>query len=296
MSFVIRYVNDDGMPVESFLCFLPNTGHKSEQLTDAVLSTLKSYGLDIANCRGQSYNNASNMFGTYSGLQATIKNINPCAVYVPCSAHSLNLVGICAAESYQEASGFSSIVQHLYTFFSASTHRWEILLATFQPNSKVIKRLSETRWSSRAEACHNLSENWDGILKAFGTMEKDATEKPTTRSEAAGLRNSLGRLETAFMAAFWSPLLDRFHIISKKLQTVNIDVQAVVELYSSLKGYTESIRDLFDVYEEQAKKNRQFKSMNLTHGEEGNVNYNLMRRVEEKLKFLVEMNSESIPS
>lgn len=61
LSFMLRYVNDDGVPVERFLCFLPNTGHKSEQLADAVLSTLKTYGLDIANCRGQSYDNASNM-------------------------------------------------------------------------------------------------------------------------------------------------------------------------------------------------------------------------------------------
>lgn len=34
---------------------------------------------DIMNCRGQSYDNASNMSGIYSGLQARIKTINPLA-------------------------------------------------------------------------------------------------------------------------------------------------------------------------------------------------------------------------
>ncbi|XP_029766515.1 zinc finger MYM-type protein 1-like [Terrapene carolina triunguis] len=253
LAFILRYVNNDGIPVEKFLCFLPNTGHKSEQLADAVLSTLNCYGLNIANCHGQLYNNATNTSGVYSGLQARIKNINPYAVYVPFSAHSLNLVGVCAAESCQEACSFFSTVQHLYSFFSASTHQWEILLSNLKPGSKAIKRLSETRWSSRVEACHNLSENWNAIIKALNTIKEDATEKPVTHNEAAGLQRKLDRLEAAFMAVFWSSLLERFHITSQKLQNVYIDIQTVVELYNSLIGYINSIQDLFDMYEEKAK-------------------------------------------
>nr|XP_047137418.1 zinc finger MYM-type protein 1-like [Hydra vulgaris] len=54
LSFIFRYVQKNGCPVERFLGFLPNSGHKSEELADAVFLVLESHGLDINNCRGQS--------------------------------------------------------------------------------------------------------------------------------------------------------------------------------------------------------------------------------------------------
>lgn len=60
---------------------------------NVVLETLKIYNLDIANCGGQSYDNASNMSGVYSGLKARIKLANH-VIFVPCSAHSFNHVSL----------------------------------------------------------------------------------------------------------------------------------------------------------------------------------------------------------
>lgn len=103
LSFIIRYVSENGTPVERFVCFLENIGHKSKELSDAVLTVINSYNIDISYLRGQSYDNAMNMSGIYSGLQARIKEIIPLADYVPCSAHSLNLVGTCAASCCKNA-------------------------------------------------------------------------------------------------------------------------------------------------------------------------------------------------
>ena len=133
--------------------FLPNCGHKSESLATAVMETLNELGLDIKNCRAQSYDNASNMSGTYSGLQARIKDLNPLAVYVPCSAHSLNLVGSAAVGCCMPAVNFFCVIQELYNFFSVSTNRWKLLLSHLKPNSTVLKSLSQTRWSARYDAC-----------------------------------------------------------------------------------------------------------------------------------------------
>jgi hypothetical protein len=47
--------------------------------------------------RGQGYDNGSNMAGIYNGVQASILRQNAAALYVPCAAHSLNLVGVHAA-------------------------------------------------------------------------------------------------------------------------------------------------------------------------------------------------------
>ena len=83
LSFIIRYVSAEGCPVERFIRFIPNCGHKAEDLANVVLDTLKNHDLDIANCRGQSYDNASNMSGVYSGLQARIKQVNPLGGFRP---------------------------------------------------------------------------------------------------------------------------------------------------------------------------------------------------------------------
>lgn len=254
LAFILRYVKEDGLPIERFLRFIPNPGHKSEQLAEVVLATLKSYGLDIANCRGQSYDNASNMSGHYTGLQARILERNPLAVYIPCSAHSLNLVGKHAAESCKEACAFFCLLQYLYTFFTSSTHRWEILQEHLSsvPNTLALKRLSDTRWSAREDACRSLNRNWTQVIQALTTIKENTAESPGTCKEAEGLLNKLQRLETALMSGLWGTILERFGAVSKKIQSIAIDVGIVVELYESLIQFVRDTREIFLTYEATA--------------------------------------------
>lgn len=86
-------------------------------------------GIDINNCRGQCYDNASNMSGTYKGVQARIKQINPLAEWVPCAAHTLNLVGVNSVNCCEETEQFFSFVQTLFNFSSKSTSRWQMIAA-----------------------------------------------------------------------------------------------------------------------------------------------------------------------
>lgn len=54
LSIIFRYVKENREPVERFLMFLTNIGHKSKDLADNILKFIDSNGLDIKNCRGQS--------------------------------------------------------------------------------------------------------------------------------------------------------------------------------------------------------------------------------------------------
>ena len=84
--------------------------------------------INLADCRGQSYENASNMSGKYNGVQALVKEkFGAVAEYVPCYAHSLNLVGACTAQLCPEIVQFLNFVENIYILFAASTHRWSIL-------------------------------------------------------------------------------------------------------------------------------------------------------------------------
>ena len=86
--------------------------------------------IDFSRCRGQSYDNAANMAGRYNGMKQKVLEINKYAVYVQCAGHSINRVGKAAVDCCLEAVNFFSIVQHIYNFFSASTHRWRQSLKT----------------------------------------------------------------------------------------------------------------------------------------------------------------------
>ncbi|XP_050062927.1 zinc finger MYM-type protein 1-like [Aphis gossypii] len=73
LTVVIRYITATGKSKERFLAFLPSVGHKGEQMEYALIKKFNELGIELKNCRGQSYDNASNMSGVYKGLQARIK-------------------------------------------------------------------------------------------------------------------------------------------------------------------------------------------------------------------------------
>ena len=67
-------------------------------------------------CYGDCFPAAKECTGKYTGLQARIHQLNEFAIYVPCAGHSLNLVGVKAAECCLQTVTFFDFVQHLYTF------------------------------------------------------------------------------------------------------------------------------------------------------------------------------------
>ena len=63
LTIKVCYVLDSG-PIERLLKFLQLTSHKGKDVADLVLEVLNKSNINVINCRGQSYDNASNMSGT----------------------------------------------------------------------------------------------------------------------------------------------------------------------------------------------------------------------------------------
>jgi hypothetical protein len=72
LSVILCYVHQS-VPVEHFLTFISGCNHKSQQLCEVTCNTLRHFKIPIEDCRGQSYGNASKMFGQYTGLLARIR-------------------------------------------------------------------------------------------------------------------------------------------------------------------------------------------------------------------------------
>ncbi|XP_018800336.1 PREDICTED: uncharacterized protein LOC108975947 [Bactrocera latifrons] len=153
------------------------------------------------------------MSGNYNSLQAKIKEISPLADYVPCSAHSVNLVSVNSA------------------------------LGT---PSNPFHRQKFPPWSARADACKIFRESWTEVHKELVTIENDTQQKKTVICEARSIRLKLERFETALITVFWGCLLERINATSKKLESVEIDITFVIELYEALIHFVGETRENFD--------------------------------------------------
>ncbi|CAG9791322.1 unnamed protein product [Diatraea saccharalis] len=253
LSVVIRYIKDE-QPVERFLTFIElKTNHTGDELAKQTLQYLEEHcGLDFSKCRGQSYDNAANLSGHYNGMQQKLLEANPLAIYIPCVAHSLNLVGRSTVDCCLATVNFFSLVQNLYNFFSGSTIRWRILKDHLD-NESVLKSLSETRWEAHAKAKSAFSQTYNKIICALDVISVDDMQKGETRREAANLSNKLQELEYVFMLVMWEEILQTFRKVSKVLQDPEVTLETCANLYKSLVDFLEKLRSDFDSLDARAK-------------------------------------------
>ncbi|XP_014780915.1 uncharacterized protein LOC106876739 [Octopus bimaculoides] len=181
---MLRYVKIDEKEVkveESFLHIIEMKGKNAEQITSMILKQLELDDINIQDCRRQAFDNAAVMAGHRSGVQVRITEVNPKIVFVPCTDHSLNLAAVHAASMGADSVTFFGTLDRLFSFFSASTHRWDILI---EITGATIKRAGETRWSSRADAVKVVHTKYTEITAALERLMED-TENTTTKSDAS---------------------------------------------------------------------------------------------------------------
>lgn len=256
LTFVTRFVGDDG-PVERFLAFIPVESKTGENLAAVITSFLANNEISIGDCRGQSYDNASNMTGPYSGVQSRILALNTLAYFIPCADHSLNLVGENAANCNDVASKVFGFIQELYNFLSSSTSRWAVMQQSLSDEGTktalVPKSQSQTRWSARYDAVRALLINYKAIELALQRIVADTQRfDRQTRFAASNFAKHFEDIETALMIVVWSTLLERFNANSRMMQKATIDLGTVVNCYKSLIEFTQDMRSRFDEFEKRA--------------------------------------------
>jgi len=71
----------------------------------------------------------------------------------------------------------------------------------YKPENVIVKRLSDTRWVARYEACLSLSRNWNEILKALNIFINNPTENSKTKCEYKGMLKKMDRLEMGILVS-----------------------------------------------------------------------------------------------
>ncbi|XP_025418417.1 zinc finger MYM-type protein 1-like [Sipha flava] len=165
--------------------------------------------LNLSKLRGQGFDGAANMSGVYSVLND-------------------------AMNSSTEVKTFFGLVEKIYTFFSNSIKRWQLLLSSESSDISItLKRLCTTRWSSR-------SKNKDEIF------------------EANYLKVHMEDFQFIFSVIFIGKILKTVNVVSKALQSPKQELSTAVSLLNSalikLQEYRSQYSDFFEIAVKIAKK------------------------------------------
>lgn len=226
---------------EHFVGFCPITDCTGEGLSDFLTNLIVQLNLNIYNMRGQGYDNGANMRGKHNGLQKKILDINPRAFFVPCSAHTLNLVVNDAANVSHETTSFFDLVQDLYVFFSASTKRWDVLKRHVP--TLTLKPLSDTRWSSRIDALKPLRYQIGNVYDAlFEISENLVLYDASTRHKAQALGLKLHDYKVLCAVITWHDILFKVNVLSKMMQSSSLNIKVCVDYLENLIDFFSKMR------------------------------------------------------
>lgn len=134
--------------------------------------------------------------------------------------HSLNL---CGQHSFAEnVSGvtFFGTLETRFSFFAASTHRWDVLI---EHTGMSVKRLSTTRRSAHSAAVKSVKEKFDECVAPIKAV-CDPQENLDTRGTAQGLLSAVCNFTFLCYLYFWCDVLEEVNLTHQYLQTKGLSL------------------------------------------------------------------------
>ncbi|XP_057798119.1 uncharacterized protein LOC131014237 [Salvia miltiorrhiza] len=260
MSIVLRFVNKDGCIVERFVGVEDVTSTTALALKEAICCFFSRYNLSISRLRGQGYDGASNMQGAFNGLKALILKENPCAFYIHCFAHQLQLALVAVAKKHILVSALFFSVTSVVNVVGASSKRCDILhqkeaekIFSALNNGDLVsgrglnqettlKRSRDTRWSSHYDTLISLITLFSSTIKVLEIIVEDGVS-----SEQKGEANNLLGLMQSFDFVFTLHLmrsnLGITNELSKALQRKDQDIVNAMALVKIAKKRLQMMRD-----------------------------------------------------
>ena len=139
----------------------------AESLTTYLISTLSEHRLDPACIVYQGYDGASVMSGMCSGVQQRLKEVSPCAVYIHCYAHKLNLALVDCVKSNKFACDFFCLLEALMYSFRLPKCLWQSKRSCSQRSRHIGSKNCHTRWACRQGAVNAICCTYDSVLSTL---------------------------------------------------------------------------------------------------------------------------------
>lgn len=229
---------------ELFVGFRELAQQDAETLFTTVKQVLENSNVNFSNCRGQCFDGAANVAGHLNGLQAKIRDAEPRAIYVHCSAHSLNLVvqdAVANVSCYRDSlSMFGSII----TFVRDSPKRLRQFEKLQADDANALRPFCPTRWVLRESALTSVVQNYTELITFMNQVSRD--DRGEAGAKAAGFSNQLMKFHTYFCLASLSKLFTYIGTVNQALQSSSLNLQHAKQLLDNLHALLQATRNEFD--------------------------------------------------
>ncbi|XP_046621107.1 zinc finger MYM-type protein 1-like [Neodiprion virginianus] len=228
VSISFRITTLDFEVKKIFIGFYHTPNTKSSTLLKIVEDVPSRYNLQFCNLRGQCYEGAAAMSGKISGLQKRVREIEPRALYVHCTAHSLNRVAQDAMKNIDIVNNFVGVSKDLINFVRDSPKPMEafkdIQLQSSEKKSSAtnLSSFCPTRWCMRVKSLKTIVSNYETILSFLEQMK---AEKTDDSGKADGFLKYLESFEFYFLSLCTIKVLERIVILNKELQKSDLCVE-----------------------------------------------------------------------
>ncbi|XP_052181936.1 uncharacterized protein LOC127794728 [Diospyros lotus] len=215
MSIVLRYVNNSGQVNERFIGFEHVSSTTALSLKAAINKTFSKYNLSLSRLRGQGYDGTSNMQGEFNGLKSLILKENPCAFYIHCFVHQLQLALVAVAKKNTPISNFFRLVTDVVNIVGASSkccdhlrekqtnivakalENGEILSGMGLNQETTLQRSGDMRWGSHYNSLISLLAMFSAVIDVLEMISVDGSNSDK-KGEAYNLLESILSFDFAF--------------------------------------------------------------------------------------------------
>lgn len=101
--------------------------------------------------------------------------------------------------SSEISENFFTILERIFTFFSASTHRWDVLKKNVP---LAVKRVIQTRWSAHYNSVKAVHAGFEGVITALESLCGNA-ENLDTRGAARSILDAIQSFSFLSFLHFW---------------------------------------------------------------------------------------------
>ncbi|XP_063747545.1 zinc finger MYM-type protein 1-like [Eleginops maclovinus] len=165
VSICFRFVTEDLEPEELFLGFYQTSKTTAETLFQLLKDVLVRFSLPVSKCRGQCYDGASNVSGIRTGLQARMRELEPRAQYIHCTAHVMNLVVHDVAQNIPPCRNFMVLIRDMVTLIRNSPKRLTWFQEFQGKDASSLKPLCPTRWTMTTASLQAIASNYSALLE-----------------------------------------------------------------------------------------------------------------------------------
>ena len=266
MAVCVRYImtTADGTVeiAEDFLGFIELQETNAAAISDALLTNLKKWNLDLSKWRGKGFDGAPVMAGVVNGVSQRIQQALPHAKYFThCRNHCLHLVVVNSCHQVPIIRNFMTAFKDL-SFFMNNSHKRKVILKsvisvkeannllsdlelheenllTDSNRRQGLPSLCETRWLSRVDSISTLLVKYDQIIAALENIV--SASSGSSKSDAESYLKQMSGFGFIMAAVIAQYILAYIRPLSVALQSKQCDL---------VKAYNEC-QNLIKVIQEQ---------------------------------------------